>query len=526
VALRTGTQTFHSVGRGTVTYHGAVTNPRRPDLFERIVHLPTTTVMAAILALATALRIAFFTGYHGFDDVYYIQRAFDLSEGVRTLPQSAWQARIGLVGPTALVYAAFGVTPVTTSLFPFACSLLGICAAYALGKRLFDERTGLLAALLLAFLPIDVLFAGQLFANTPVSLLAGMGLGCFVLAERNDDPRAYVASGLCMGLAAVVHEAAVMVLAAYPAYLLAVRGFRVRHFLLAGAFVFGLSVEPITHWLLLGAPLARLQGLAGSHSTSFSAGSSDLAYSGFNVVWIGEGLVRPFFERTFGLFTWLLMPALWLAVRCEKRSVERALGVVVVAAASWILFGTVSPTHYSPLWRLPRYLVPLALPATWLLARWLMQTPRARRGVLLAALGVSSVACLMVDSGSALVPYQRAQKLVATQSPSHVVVDRASRFPLMFAERMRPRYTLADFTSGQVAPGTLLLVQDPRLREQLASASSVKFVAELQAPTTMYLRVLRMRLVMDVLRATRPPERFAEYAAKLEPMRLGIYSAR
>jgi hypothetical protein len=171
-------------------------------------------------------------------------------------------------------------------------------------------------------------------------------------------------------------------------------------------------------------------------------------------------------------------------------------------------------------------LVPLALPATWLLARWLMQTPRARRGVLLAALGVSSVACLMVDSGSALVPYQRAQKLVATQSPSHVVVDRASRFPLMFAERMRPRYTLADFTSGQVAPGTLLLVQDPRLREQLASASSVKFVAELQAPTTMYLRVLRMRLVMDVLRATRPPERFAEYAAKLEPMRLGIYSAR
>lgn len=482
--------------------------------------------LAAIGVVAVALRIAFFTGYHGYDDIHYIQRAFDLSEGVRSLPQTAWAGRIGLVGPTALAYAALGVTPVTTNLFPFACSLLGIAAVYMLGRRLFDEGTGLLAALLLAFLPIDVLSAGQLFANSPVSLLAGIGFGCFVLAERDDDPRAYFCSGLGLGLATLVHEAVVMTFAAYPACLALTRGPTRRHALIGIGFALGLGIEPIAHGILLGAPLARLEGLSGSHARMMTSVAEDVAYSGFNLAWIGEGLLRPFSERTFGLYTWLLAPALWFGARSAKPSVERALAVLVVVGGGWILFGSISPTHYSPLSRMPRYLIPLALPSTWLLAHWLLRQPLARRSLLLVALGLSSIGCLLIDSGNALIPYERAAEIIAPLSPARVVVDPTCRFPLEFAERMRPSYELTDFNGERVAPGTLLVVRTPELREQISNAPGLELVAEIEPPATLYRRMLGMASVMSLLRVVRPPERFAEYASKAASYELSIHRAR
>jgi len=60
------------------------------------------TALILIVVGAAVLRLVFFTGYHGYDDVYYIQRALELSGGAATPPTTHWAARIGLVGPTAL----------------------------------------------------------------------------------------------------------------------------------------------------------------------------------------------------------------------------------------------------------------------------------------------------------------------------------------------------------------------------------------------------------------------------------------
>ena len=60
--------------------------------------------------------------------------------------------------------------------------------------------------------------------------------------------------------------------------------------LFAAGFTLGVCVEPMTHWLLLGAPLARFQGLSGSHAKMLSSVADDVAYSGFNLAWIGDAL--------------------------------------------------------------------------------------------------------------------------------------------------------------------------------------------------------------------------------------------
>lgn len=111
--------------------------------------------LAVVMVLAAIVRFVFFTGYHGFDDVFYIRRAYALSHADFVLPTSHWAARIGLVGPTALAYLIFGVNLWSTVLFPFICSLMSVVVAALLGRRLLGEEAGWLAALLVAIFPLD-----------------------------------------------------------------------------------------------------------------------------------------------------------------------------------------------------------------------------------------------------------------------------------------------------------------------------------------------------------------------------------
>src|SRR4029453_15999995 len=152
-------------------------------------------VLVLVLIGAALLRLVFFSGLVLYDDISYVRRAYELSTGRMEPPMTHFQARIGLVGPTALVYRAFGVGPGTTAAVPLACSLLGVLAAFLLGARLFGVQTGPLAAFLLAIFPMDVIFASELFATTPATLLVGSALGFFLLAERSGRPLGSFPSG-------------------------------------------------------------------------------------------------------------------------------------------------------------------------------------------------------------------------------------------------------------------------------------------------------------------------------------------
>src|SRR3569833_953831 len=125
--------------------------------------------LVGVVLLAAVIRIFFFTGFHGFDDVFYIRRAYALSQGHFALPTNHWAARVGLVGPTALAYLLFGVTLWSTVLFPFLCSILTVIVATVLGRRLLGDSAGWLAGLLVAMFPMDAIFASMLFPTAPVT---------------------------------------------------------------------------------------------------------------------------------------------------------------------------------------------------------------------------------------------------------------------------------------------------------------------------------------------------------------------
>jgi 4-amino-4-deoxy-L-arabinose transferase-like glycosyltransferase len=490
------------------------------DDVDATISVPAPAALAVIVGVAALLRIVFFTGYHGYDDLHYIQRAFDLGRGDFSAPASIWAARIGVVVPTAVVYYLFGVTPLTTNALPFLCSMLGVGAAYLLGKRLYGERAALVAAWLLAILPLDVIFAGMLFPTEPVLLFSGVGLGCFILAERDRQPALYLASGLSLGFAGLAHETTLFALAFYPVYVLTVGRPARTHLIVAAGILAGLALDPLIHgWM--GDPWARLTAL--NRASTVLGTDSGVDYRGWNLAWIGEPLVRLFVERTLGLFSWLLLPVVALRLWKPGEWTDRVLALVIAVDLLWLMYGTISPVRYAPLTRLPRYLAPLILPAVWLLGHELgdRASPRLRAAAL-AGLSVSSIVCLMCDSGSALAPYRELQAVLARERPARVAVEPAHRFPLLFAEGFRPSYALVELNAAELRR-TVVVAVGTDARARVESLPGVVPLARVVPPETLYLKLLRSRFVAAILRATRPAARYRQYAKKIEPWSLWVY---
>ncbi|MBP7216603.1 MAG: hypothetical protein KBA46_04890, partial [Candidatus Omnitrophica bacterium] len=113
------------------------------------------------IALAgIALRIKFFTGFVGSDDISYVQTGLlmqFLSDKVAGIQNIIASLRIGMVLPLAVIFRLVGYGPVTAILYPFVCSIATIFVVYLLASYVFeDSKMGLCAAYLWGLMPLDV----------------------------------------------------------------------------------------------------------------------------------------------------------------------------------------------------------------------------------------------------------------------------------------------------------------------------------------------------------------------------------
>ncbi|MEW6558530.1 MAG: glycosyltransferase family 39 protein, partial [Elusimicrobiota bacterium] len=65
--------------------------------------------------------------------------------------------------PVALGYEIFGVNIISTSYFPFLCSIGNIILAFFFGKYLYNYKIGLIAALFQAVFPVHVIYGTILY---------------------------------------------------------------------------------------------------------------------------------------------------------------------------------------------------------------------------------------------------------------------------------------------------------------------------------------------------------------------------
>ncbi|MEG3639973.1 ArnT family glycosyltransferase [Magnetococcus sp. PR-3] len=111
----------------------------------------------------------------GSDDMGYAQIAHQIASGQYTPAPHHFSNRLGLLFPTALFYQIFEVTPWSTILLPVITSLLSITVLYAVVVSFASVHAGLIAAMLLAFNPLQLGEVSYLSADSVLS--AGYLLG-------------------------------------------------------------------------------------------------------------------------------------------------------------------------------------------------------------------------------------------------------------------------------------------------------------------------------------------------------------
>ncbi len=221
---------------------------------------------AAILAAALGLRIACHVGVRTYEPIFTAHSAHEIVSGKyvpqKHVPGAVNNARLGMLLPTALAVGVAGLGDVSCTLWPMACGLLVVAGVLAFAPKVVRPEAALIAAALLAAIPVDVLYAGQLYSDLPMAVCWMLSAGLFWKALESGCRWAAAGSGLLVGLAWMMREPGVLFLAVLGAWTVGTGRWRSWLWACAGAgAVF--AVECFGYAVTTGDPFFRL-GIATS----------------------------------------------------------------------------------------------------------------------------------------------------------------------------------------------------------------------------------------------------------------------
>lgn len=289
-------------------------------------------VLAAILRwLATgSLRLS--------DDSVYAQAALDTISGQYDASKGFYYLRLGLVVPTALAFAAVGVSYGATLIWPMTSSLLSLVAAYRLAKEVASEQVALWTALVVAVSTQHVLSGGELFPDSPMVLWGTLTLLFYIRATKPDQTRvslAYGLSGLCFAIGMITR---IDLIKFVPALIVLEvlrwrrSGFDRRMLWWFAAAGMVLLVDWLVLWSLSGNPLIRYTEIErGVYEWETSP-----AARVHGLTPMLKSLVSPF--GAFGLLFIVAVIGVALCLRERRQGGMAAILAIVLAITLWLAF--------------------------------------------------------------------------------------------------------------------------------------------------------------------------------------------
>jgi len=261
---------------------------------------------------------------------------------------------------------------------------LGILGVYALGRDLFGEPEGLLAAGLGVISPMFVMLAGTLLPHTAELALLIWFSWAFFRARRmeGESARLYaLAAGGLVGLALTVRPLTAAAVGLPFAGLALADVLRDRRRLnlylgMLGGFILGALIWPVYNWVAAGSPLADTYRLYWPYDgVGFGpqfGRSGHTLLEGLNNVY---GDLFDFDTMAMGWPAWGGIPVMWVVVGLGLALPRRVRweGFLLLPAAALILAQSAYWTRSAGLYG-PRYFAE-AMPFVWLLAaRGLLKT--------------------------------------------------------------------------------------------------------------------------------------------------------
>lgn len=377
-----------------------------------------------ILGFALTLRIIFFLGLCVADDFTYCRFASQILHGERYFSaESEFRSlRWPTILPVVLSFGLLGVSEGAAVWGSLAYSLGGIIVLFWIGRRLFGDRVGLYAALLLAVFPGDVLYATQLMPDIAISFFMGLSVFFFLKGEAATDLReamlSYGFCGLAMLGAFLCRVTAVYHFLFFAYFVFSRRRLDRGAWLIFGAFGAALGLLYIFYYLKTGDLFYELTLLKKIRATEEGLGritqlrltrnlefmvpiiNSQVGRVDLYAVEVGIWLASTYL---FGFFYYFIIPCFFFWAFRARR--DACLAVPVL----WLLitylyseFGTISLSKYQNMVKLPRYLSVQTLPGLLLVALWLDRfihgDKDVRRTAARVACGVGSLLFLIVTS--------------------------------------------------------------------------------------------------------------------------------
>jgi len=323
-----------------------------------------------VLAAGSLLRLLAYEGIRSGDDINYLTHAREMAVGTYQLTAHTFWNRWGLLLPEALVFYLFGPRAFVLTLYPLVLGVALIYLTYLLCRLVAGkDAVGLLAALLVATLPLAVNESSIIVTDLPCAAFITLGLllvyYCFEMAGRRRALLMFI-SGLCLGWAYLTKEQAVII---FPVYFIFTLRDLIRDYKLIWSWcVFGLGAlifpvgEAIYCYAAAGDPFFRYAGVESALSTPFYV--REVIDQGMLGKRLWVDLVDRLVTRTgeFGL----IFP---LAAAGTAWAVTVGTGRLRMTAVwLWLFlltfnFMSASVSEYLPLLVVPRYLLPGVAPA-------------------------------------------------------------------------------------------------------------------------------------------------------------------
>jgi len=170
----------------------------------------TYLFFAAIVLTGILLRIYFYIGHIFSDDAYYAFLSCNVFSGNFTssyLGYPIFPLRVGILALTNLSFNIFGIGEFATIVFPFIISIANLILTYKIAAELTQKDSfALIAVLLMAFFPTDVIFASINFVDLQNVFLINLGIYLLIKANRNESFLFAMIAGLLFSVSFLFKE--------------------------------------------------------------------------------------------------------------------------------------------------------------------------------------------------------------------------------------------------------------------------------------------------------------------------------
>jgi 4-amino-4-deoxy-L-arabinose transferase-like glycosyltransferase len=342
-------------------------------------------LICGILVLAVIVRIICFVGLIGSDDLNYNRTAYSIAQGTFSPQLDHQRTRFGLFLPVAWTFKLFGISEISSTLFPFLCFVVTFMVLVWMATTYFGRWIGVMAGLLYALLPVEIFNTSILLPDLPAAAFIAVSGALFYWTERDSGHTTIrkadikicgtlFLAGLMLGIAYMIRETSIFLGVFIAGYMLyktwkrkAVQWSWIWFWI---GFLIVIGAELGYYYWTTGNPFYRYHTVAAEHNLSVLAIRDRVHGLALLRRLTIEQFLVLFQVRDFSFYYFFILAGVIYGI--QKR--VKHLGYLIGWLLTFFLFfnfSSTSLTEYYPIRPISRYFIVLSVPGLIIMAWYL-----------------------------------------------------------------------------------------------------------------------------------------------------------